>query len=675
LLRYTQAESLLKRALSIRKEIFGPRHPAVGESLNDLASVYIKQGRYSEAEELCDQCLTIQEEMLGPEHPAIAATLMNMERLYRIQENYISAKTMAKRAFEIRRKNFIDNVLALSEREALSCSRALRTSAHAYLSSYCELTSPDSSAVRNAVEIILCTKGEVSDEVFERQNAVMLATDTNSIAIAQSLKRVKFQLSRLFVEGPRGQSDQYRAKQDSLSNLADELEAEFSRSNANFRMLKDTKNISSTQILSKLGERDVLLEFVKYNRFQSDLDSPTPHYLVTVLSSGMDPAVVSLGNAAEIDSLINEYRQHILRVSRLNRIPWAVQQDYEDLSKRLLSRIWQPIESFIADRKLVLIAPDGALSMVSFAGLIGSDGKYLIENHALHYLSSGRDIVRFRDRPSSAIGLLALADPDYDAPVHLRELKVNDNSTESRFNQDISRGFRSTCDGFRNMSVGSLPGTRTEVELIVQNWTALASEPLSVYLGPSASEDRFKAEAPGTRIIHLATHGYFLGHECYSIDSDLRLDPDIGSVRENPLLLSGLFFAGANLHGKGTSGTLIEDGILTAYEVSAMNLSGTDLVVLSACETGLGEVEDGEGVYGLRRAFQMAGARTIISGLCPISDKTTAEMMSKVYDTGNKPLPETMRNIQFERIKDLRSKNEFDHPYSWGGFICLGDWR
>jgi len=106
-----------------------------------------------------------------------------------------------------------------------------------------------------------------------------------------------------------------------------------------------------------------------------------------------------------------------------------------------------------------------------------------------------------------------------------------------------------------------------------------------------------------------------------------------------------------------------------------MNLTGTELVVLSACETGLGEVKSGEGVYGLRRAFQVAGASTVISALWPVSDQSTAEMMGRLYTGGEESLAERMRSIQLEKIEELRNKNKSDHPYSWGGFVALGDWR
>jgi CHAT domain-containing protein len=151
--------------------------------------------------------------------------------------------------------------------------------------------------------------------------------------------------------------------------------------------------------------------------------------------------------------------------------------------------------------------------------------------------------------------------------------------------------------------------------------------------------------------------------------------PDATYTGENPLLLSGLFLAGANLHGEGTEDMQAEDGIVSAMEVSAMDLSGTDLVVLSACETGLGEVRQGEGVYGLRRAFQAAGSRTVVSALWRVPDTETKTLMKTFYAQKGTTYPELMQNVALQHIHDLRLIGRPTHPYSWGGFIATGDWR
>jgi CHAT domain-containing protein len=209
----------------------------------------------------------------------------------------------------------------------------------------------------------------------------------------------------------------------------------------------------------------------------------------------------------------------------------------------------------------------------------------------------------------------------------------------------------------------------------VKSWKDESKEPVRSYTGPQASEERFKAEGPGSRVIHLATHGYYLQKDCNPTVEVRSGFENPRFVGENPLLLSGLALAGANLHGKGANVEGAEDGILTAYEVAAMDLEGTEMVVLSACETGLGTVEEGEGVYGLRRAFLMAGARTVVSALWSVPDKTTAEMMGKLYEESDRPIYERVRELQLKRIQQFRKQHQPDHPLSWGAFIVVGDPR
>jgi CHAT domain-containing protein len=306
------------------------------------------------------------------------------------------------------------------------------------------------------------------------------------------------------------------------------------------------------------------------------------------------------------------------------------------------------------------------------------DGTYLIERVPIHLLSSGRDLARLEDPGRLLTGLFALADPDYNASPIARLSTTDEQPDDSPLEQAeyASRSVRSGCGELNNITVEPLPGTRAEVERVTTTWGQINVDPVKVYLGAEASEESFKTEAPGNGVVHLATHGYFLEGICQpEARRTWRMDSDIGYVGENPLLLSGLFLAGANLHGEGTDSLAAEDGILTAEEVVSMNFAGTRLVVLSACETALGEVKLGEGVYGLRRAFQMAGARTVISALWPVSDEATAELMGRLYEKGAEALAETMRRVQLERINEIRAENKIDHPFTWGAFIALGDWR
>jgi CHAT domain-containing protein len=264
-----------------------------------------------------------------------------------------------------------------------------------------------------------------------------------------------------------------------------------------------------------------------------------------------------------------------------------------------------------------------------------------------------------------------MGDPDYDALSGFTPQKDSDDAP--RAEQLLAmRDIRGDCMSLSELEVDRLPGTRREVETAAQTWEAATGEAAELLLDAQASEYAFKEKAPGKRIIHLATHGYFLGDGC---DPDSAASGREGTSASNPLLMSGLLLAGANSCCSTNLDLGGEDGVLTAYEVSAMNLKGLEAVVLSACETGLGRVREGEGVYGLRRAFQMAGARTVVSALWPVSDEATARLMQHLYGETETPKADLFREIQLGNIESLREQGLSDHPFTWAPFIALGDWE
>jgi CHAT domain-containing protein len=666
---------MLMRALAIKEKILGAYHPEVAKNLNALALLRCSQGRYEESDLLCKRALTTQEKMLGPDHPDLAATYEALCGLRRYQGEHLEAARFATLAYEIRQRNSIDNSVGLSEVDALGFSRALRVSLSKYLSCRLDMTSEDTIWLQRTADMVLSCKGHVSDEIFDRQKALVQESDSATRALGESLRYVKFQLSNLFVEGPGEDAEAYRAEVDSLGMLAGDLEAQLSRRSASYRRLEDCRQISATRLISLLPENSALVEYAEYDYEHLERRRLTSHYLVVVLSATEGTSVVDLGEASAIESLVSSYRDHLLRVSHQKHLPLKFErQGYDPVASELYDALIAPIQDHITGKDLVFIAPDGPLSLISFAALLDHQGKYLIETVPIHYLTAGRDLIRLKYRDTPGRGILALGDPDYDrlGDIQLAQAGVSEAASAGSF---VAHSVRSGCGALRRIEVDRLPGSRNEVEQVVARWSSYSDEPARLYLGIEATEDNLKAGAPETRVIHLATHGYFLEGKCNPEETPPSLDADRGFAGENPLLLSGLLLAGANLHGKVTDSLGCDDGILTAYEVSGMDLAGTDLVVLSACETGLGEVREGEGVYGLRRAFHIAGARTVVSALWPVPDDATAEMMVGLYGQSDKSLAERMRATQMVEIERLRSHGLSDHPYRWAGFIALGDWK
>jgi len=664
------------RALAIQEKAPDPDGGFAGRIMAGLAELYTRQGRYAEAESFYNRAIAIKENTPGGDLAPLADYLKGFAMLCRLQGKMRQALEVTERANHIMQKNFHDNATMISEKTALGYSRYLRHSLDCYLSCFFELESTGSDALKTTADIILSNKGQVSDRIFERRRALVSETDSTTLALAATFKATRLRLSKLFVRGSGPDSTQFRHKTDSLTQLIDDLESDLAHRSASFRNQMNYENISFDRIQSLLPDNSVLIEYIKYKYVHLRGDTSLPKYLALAINNEGPPVIVDLGPASELDSVIYAYRRHMLSMSQQSHMPSQKDKEtYGELAGELYFQTLAPIADNLTGKRLVILSPDCGLNLISFAGLVDDNGHYLIEKIPVHYLSAGREMIRLEERLPAGKGLLAIGDPDYDASVEARRRESKNNWSAARDETPSLSGLRSGYDFFNGSGLKKLPGTRREIQLILDRWRKVSPEPAVAYFGYQASEDNFKAEAPGKRAIHLATHGYFL-RRSGRISPDAAENSEVDfSLVENPLLQSGLFFAGANLRGEGTDDAGLEDGILTAHEVSAMNLRGTELAVLSACETGLGEVLHGEGVYGLRRALRMAGVRTIISALWSIPDNETAAFTNEIYELSDETLPEKLRRIQLGRINYLRANQLADHPYSWGAFIALGAWN
>lgn len=681
--RYNDAEPLMERAVSILSSEYGEMHPEVANLLTFQADLYRLVGAYDRADSLFDRAHDIFQRTIGPEHPKTARNLELSSLLKRYGKDFETSRERAFRAFTIRKKNFEDFSIILAERDALTYCMLMRQSAGNYLSCFLDGQFRDEKNLAEAAGVILASKGQVSDEIYERKKMLANAADSALVQLTERYRMLKLMISRKFIAGSEeGRNEEFFSELDSLQKEADHQESELAERCSAVRLKQEIEKIDYKKLASLLPSNSVLVEYIKYNyRGAAPEDVvPIPRYMALVINDKGELTLRDLGEAASTDALVQEYRRHFLDITSDRRNPNIIDQTrYRELAAKLYEKLWQPIVNSTISKKMVLIAPDGGLNLISFGALVAPDGKYLVETQALHYLSSGRDLIRLHDSYREGRGLMAFGDPDYDAPISTLPGVTDSTSNavnEATRNAEGMINIRSVTSRLTaDIRVEPLPGTRLEINRIVDNWKKSTAEPVTVYLGREAGEAAFKREAPGHRIIHLATHGYFLAGECQSFRQDLTYESTPAYRGENPLLLSGLFLAGANRREQNRDDPKSEDGVLTADEVVGINLEGTRLVVLSACETGLGEVKDGEGVYGLRKAFQMAGARTVLSVLWSISDTATAEIMSRLYNLEEKNLAETVRRLQVEKIEALREKNLPDHPFSWGGFIAVGDWR
>jgi CHAT domain-containing protein/tetratricopeptide (TPR) repeat protein len=685
-----EAENAAKRCIELRKKYYPEDKLIVASPASTLARIYLDLGDMAAFKEMYDQLLTTYLEVLNADSYStnLPRDLQAFSWHFR-KYDPLTCLRIARHAFELRRNYLLVNCRAMSEHGALKYSKFMRLAAANYISSYFDMESRDSSIAKDVAEVIIASKGQVSDEIFDRNLSLIEETDPIIAGLRDSLSKTKVRLSSLYVSGRLDNSGSgYGSELDRLQSEKTRLEAELIKSSYLVLRKREAHLVTADRVVSNLPQGSSLIEYMRYQYSRRDPDTSMIHYLVLILKPDHSvPKVLDLGPITKIDSLIVQYQHHMRQCAGGQKSFDMLDQEYRRLASHLYVMLWKPIEGEISDGHLVLIAPDGAINLVSFSGLLTDKGQYLAEKYPIHYLSSGRDAIWLNQSHESGQGMIALGDPDYDAAAAVRLAHdysysgVSDVSLRKSPGQypDILRSARSNCPELNEIVVPRLPATRGEVEQAVRFWKENYSDSVVSLFGNQATEDNLKGLAPGKKAVHIATHGFFSPAVCDEKETVINpgdiLENNYGSYEPSPLLQSGLFLAGANLHGEMADSLGIDDGILTAEEVSLMDLTGVDWVVLSACESGLGEIEAGEGVYGLRRAFQMAGARTVISSLWPVSDRGTAEFMASLYETSDEPLFLKIWRYRKYVIEKLRANGYSDHPYRWAAFIATGGWQ
>jgi CHAT domain-containing protein len=429
-----------------------------------------------------------------------------------------------------------------------------------------------------------------------------------------------------------------------------------------------------------LPEGVALVEFILYRPFdfhavpaQGERLWQPARYLAFLLAGGQPKQVqmIDLGEAGPIDRMIADFRDSVavaprvrpdrnLRRDRPESLPASGQ-----VGPGLRAAVFDRLVPALGGCSRLLLAPDGDLARLPFEVLPDAEGRLLLEQYRISYVSCGRDVLRFGAGPTRPPAEpLVVADPSFDLAADA-DPPAQGVAVPSHCSRDFKRG------GYHFQR---LPGTREEGERVAG---LLGVRP---WLDGEALEARLK-ERRSPRVLHLATHGFFLTDQERDPNKESRsleiMGTGPGSVGrlsgplpENPLLRSGLALAGAQswLDGKPLPPEA-EDGLLTAEDVAGLDLLDTQLVVLSACDTGLGEVRTGEGVFGLRRAFVVAGARTLVMSLWKVPDEQTCELMIDFYDRvlAGQGVADALREAQ------LALRQKYRDPYYWGAFICQGD--
>lgn len=672
-----RAEQLAREARGIHGQFLSPTDPRLASDFDMIARACAHQQKHRQAAQVFDSIIAFDPSLSVFSTPAIAQGYEDYAAYCLEHGRDSMALRLATGAYRIRRQHLQDAAQVMSEHDALVFAGRLRSARDLLLSAYLESRRDGTNPGDSALALILSSKDAVTDGMMERARLPRLHRDSVASSLSDSLRYVRVRLAGLYLKGPQNdRSELYDRRLAELSSTKRRLEEEVAR-----RVGFNTESHRGTGWSGLEGANILpgdarLIEFIRFDRVSRDHGRARPSYVAGILGGTAPPKLVELDAADLIDSCVARYRAHIESVAESGAPPGPeAQRQYFEISRRLYQHVWQPIAGEVPDSAAILIAPDGELNLISFAGLLVPDGKYLIERHAVHYVTSSAEAGRSLRPEVQGSGLLALGDPDFDVAASSSDRAIDAAHASSLTRTDMLGSLRSACREIDSLKLHRLAGAREEVSRVAAFWDRGRVGPSTTLTGADASEANFKWAAPGHEVIHLATHGFFLHPECRSSNPGLQGPAAARVANDNPLLLSGICLAGANRFRQLTDSTAIEDGILTAEEVCSLDLSGTDWVVLSSCESGLGRVVTGEGIYGLRRSFLMAGARTVFSTLWQIPDWTTQELMRRLYTSDGTSVPARLQAAACATIADLRRRGQPDHPYNWAAFIAVGAWQ
>ncbi len=652
--QYEKATALYQRSLKIRESTLGSNHPDVAHTLHNLAVLNKDQSRYAEAEHLFQRALRIEEEVLGQDHPQVAQTLNSLALLYGMLNRPTKALRLFQRGLTIETQFMRDVFSSSDETHQFKFTQQKRGEYHAALSLVVKFLPDNDWALAIAADLVLARKGLVH-ESHARTHAVLLRSLPADLLVDyQQWKETKETRGKLLLHRPSGLSlKAYQKKLGTLQKEIVSLESTLLIQNSLVANTIRSQRAKLTEIIPSLTRQTVLVEMVKFVEldWKHNQWAKTPRYVAFVIHQNHAIQLVDLGDAEKLDHIVRD----ALATLRHGRWQDTIEAQRQ-ASRSLYIHLWQPLAAAIGNARTLIISPDGMLNLVPFAALLSPEGKFLIEDYTLMTVTSGRDLVEGKGKLVPKSDLFLAADPAFDwVSPSLETPKAKITHT------DIDRGK------FGKKFI-RLKGTAKALKIIPP---LVAGDLKSTVHGEQATEQAV-VDADRPRILHLATHGFFLEDQP-NLQTDSPLLSEIEPVRisptyENPLVRSGLAFAGANHASQRTES---KDGLLTAVEVTAMDLHSTDLVVLSACDTGTGEVRTGEGVYGLRRAFAIAGARNLVMSLWPVWDKQATKQMKTFYGSYGQGMhpAQALRNAQLERITWMRKYLGTAPPSLWAPFM------
>jgi len=606
-----------QRSLEIRQSVLGANHPDIAVSLNNLAHIASQMDDFETAIELQRKALEMLETTFAKGHPRTVGSISTLSKIQLAGGDIEGARSSIAQAQRIASAVVRADSTAMSERQGRAYAKGFRHMFYAFV----DLFDRDAD-VDEAYRAVLQWKG-VQTDILARRRAAFDLNDPEVVASHDELLALRDEKAELLFAGGPDRADQ-------MTRLADQieiLERQVASRSADMAAELSRREATVIDVCEAMPPHSELVDLLRIVRTDG---SPTfVAFVIDADTCGVRR--VDLGDARQIERAVYEWRSVL--ITSPSGHP-QLQRRVDGRGERLHDLLWAPL-GISSDH--VLVAPDGLLAAVSVAALPAGNGRYVLEQVQITYLESALDLIRWRDDSPRWDGALLVGGLDYgesDGPI----------------------GAPCVEESYQ-----PLPGTEVELVAIASSWRRRSGSILR--LGGDEATERAVVEASGRHgVVHFATHGFYAGGACSRSLVD-------------PMLMSGIVLSGVN-DSSNREGAL--DGILTAQEVADLDFSGTSLVVLSACKTGLGRYQSGASILGLRRGFLAAGAHTLVTALWDVPDAATADLMRDFYRArlrGGLSSSAALREAQLRMLHHNRGKYGDARPVDWAGFIAAGDWR
>jgi CHAT domain-containing protein/Tfp pilus assembly protein PilF len=631
---------LYEQALHIDKIYYGEESLAFATKLGNLGSVYQELGDFKNARTMLEHSLVIRKRLLGTEHPDYAYNLYNLAFLmYRTGQREAALPHFREVAqFYLRQINEVFPVLSDYERTAFY--NKLIKIIEGYETFMVENSSLNESLPGELLNFRLQTKALLLSSSVKVRNQILGSGNSELIHKFAVWQQTKEELANLF-------SLNYAERQanteliNTLTEKSNELEKWLSVTSDGFASSYKTSVASWRDILAVMKPGEAALEMVRIKLPHSD----SIMYAALLLKwNDKIPAMILLPNGRYLES--RGYKRYINGI----RYQYDDDQSYD--------QFWKPVDKFLDDVKTVYMSPDGVYNKINILTLFDQSKRaYVIDRLQVQLVTNLKDLLRKEDQHQITRQAVLIGFPDYRLAAGGKLNTVAGGTRSGNLFYQVLQG-----------GVSDLPGTATEIAEIKK---ALEGNQwkVTMHMQEHAREESIKAVNQAD-ILHIATHGFFITPNAE--ETQHVFSSDLSNVENNSMLRSGLLFAGAEKYLldklSGNAKTDTDDGVLTAYEVMNLNLDFTKMVVLSACETGTGDVRNGEGVYGLQRAFMLAGVKSLIMSLWKVDDAATQQLMTQFYSNW---LLSNDRSSAFYKTQ-LAMKKEFPHPFYWGAFVVVG---